>query len=128
LTVFFRNLFDRDANRGNDTTARKRRSRKARKAAFRSAMARRLRLEPLEQRVLLATLTLTDAADSAVYGATAGNANNVIVSFAGTTYTIADTTETIAVAGALANCVVGGSGTNSVTLDCANQADLARLS
>ncbi len=53
----FHNIFDwlsDDTTRGNHTTRRKKRSRKARRAAFRSEMARQLNVEPLEQRVLLA--------------------------------------------------------------------------
>ena len=50
--MLFRNLFERDASRGN----RNKRSREARKAAFRCETMRRLRLETLEHRHMLSGL------------------------------------------------------------------------
>ncbi|MFO0819770.1 MAG: hypothetical protein U1A77_17610 [Pirellulales bacterium] len=106
---------------------RRRAARKQAQAQSRQrAKKRRMFLESLEGRRVLATITLNDAADSIDFSG-AGVNSNLSVSFLTDTYTITDSAAAINVVGTLTGVNVIGSGTNTVTFQATDPNDIDSL-
>jgi hypothetical protein len=109
---------------------RRRAARKQAQAQSRQrAKKRRMFLESLEGRRVLATLNLDATNDVFAYVAGVGVANNLSVSYdAGTqTYTFTDSAETITLTGDTGSFTVSGSGLNTVTVQTAVETDVDSL-
>lgn len=93
--MFIRNLLNRDANRVVGSNERTRqRARNGRRAAFRSEVARRMQVESLEPRVLLASDITISGTDLILTDIPAGSSNDVSMDYdvVFNTLTISDAT------------------------------------
>ncbi len=111
-----RSMLSRDASRNMSSKERTRqRVRSIRRAAFRGEVARHLRVESLEQRMMLAADIGVSGTDIVLTDIGAGSANDIVMDYSAGTLTIEDTTG-LAADATLQPYMVG----NTLTMTAAN--------